>query len=773
MIRSVKSSRLLILTLSLLLSAREGWAFELDTHRDITRAAFGRSRVADTLRDLGIDPQRRLTAGFLRGSDPPVGWLVTGVRDEDATVSAELARYRHHFYDPINNRGLTTSLVRGERAPDWALEDRQEFSSQDFSYHDARQAFFAALTGRAQADREAALARLLKILGHVIHLVQDMASPPHTRNDSHGGSIFGPLSLYERHLDQAEVLATLNFNGVPVRFDQPRQYWTTGDGRGLAEFVNRNFVSEGTNFGARVDGALGGGYPSPVVRLGVDDEGRPFETTLDIQTQLEPGLRDRNGNPIEGSVTFFANNFRDPITGDALRNERMTTLSLFDRELVRRGESLVFTLNRYNVEAQAAFLIPRAVGYSAGLLDYFFRGRLQPSFIPGPDGGRQVILKTRKLGNEPIGPGTLRFLYDDSEGVRQPIQEQPVPDLGGASDLPDIRFDIPEGTPSRYVVVYRGRLGLEEDAVAARVFGGLPIVALQEVAVLTGEELISETGLQRGRRKDPNHQRAEGSFWVGGSAEVGKKIREVRLEEGKGDDGLSPAKAVLRLNGKEVGTHWRAADDPELLPERWEVVLSPIPGETSEFTVIPPPAIRVNDFRTPLLWIEQASSGTDQFPLPDLRDGLRVWITTKAQSTQFHFGDGLEGLDANFVSPLADPRTRVSFRPVGEVAGLAVPQAHFEFLQGSCSLHRTQFLFAWRRVTGPFEIPRCEIGSEVFWAKNFLTLSERVLTVGDQPDPTAPPLLTVATFKREFLEADLQRFLGVGIAPPEYQIQTQ
>ncbi|MGH9894207.1 MAG: hypothetical protein ACREA0_19930, partial [bacterium] len=231
---------------------------------------------------------------------------------------------------------------------------------------------------------------------------------------------------------------------------------------------------------------------------------------------------------------------------------------------------------------------------------------------------------------------------------------------------------------------------------------------------------------------------------------------------------------VLRLNGKEVGTHWRAADDPELLPERWEVVLSPIPGETSEFTVIPPPAIWVNDFRTPLLWIESARSSLDQFSLPDLTpDGLRIWITEKRQLTNFHFGDGLQGLDANFVISLATPRTRVSFRPVGEVAALAVPHAKFEFLQESCSLFRRHFLFAWRRVTGPFEIPRCEISSDAFWAKNRLDIHERVQTVGERPDAALPPLLTAVTFRREFLDTDLQRFLGVGVAPPQYEIQTQ
>ncbi len=466
MIRRVKSSRLLILTLSLLLSATAGWAFELDTHRDITRAAFGRSKVADTLHNLGIDPVRRLSAGFLRGSDPPVGWLVEGVRDEDAFVSAEPTRFRHHFYDPVNDRGLTTSQTSGERAPDWALEDRQEFPSQAFSYRDARREFLTALTASVPGDREAALAGTFEILGHVIHLVQDMASPPHTRNDSHGGFIFGQSSLYEHHLNQPPVLERLNLNGTPVRFDLPRHYWTTGDGRGLAEFVNQNFVSEGTNFGARRDGAIGGGYPSPVLRLGTDEQGRPFETTLDIQTQLEPGLRDRNSNLIEGSVTFFANNFRDPITGRALRNERMTTLSLFDRELERRGEPLVFTLNRYNVEAQAAFLIPRAVGYSAGLLDYFFRGSLDfhvKASAAGATRGEFTITNTSSEAM--IGDFTL--YAEDANAIRTPVAPPFSLSLSRGATSAPLTFPAPAQVQA-YVLVFRGRLGSEDGAVAAK-----------------------------------------------------------------------------------------------------------------------------------------------------------------------------------------------------------------------------------------------------------------------------------------------------------------
>jgi len=519
MIPCPRVRQFLALVLSFLLTPLPVWAFEIETHSDITGAAFDRSAVSDAFQDLGVDPQRPLRGGVFRGPRPPRRWLQQGSRDEDDTISASFARYRNHFYDPVNNRGLTATAfgvipIRGERAPDWALEAPEEFFTQAFSYRDARLAFLTALIAGAPLDRETALASTFEILGHVIHPLQDMASPPHTRNDIHGGFGFGPTSLFERYLDQEQIRPRLNFGGTPVRLDLPRHYWTTGDGRGLAEFVNRNFVSEGTNFTTRVEGAIGGGYPNPALRLGADDQGRPFETTLDIQTQLEPGLRDRNGNLIDGSVTFFANKFQDPISGAALRNERMTTLSLFDRELERKGAALVFTLNRYNIEAQAAFLIPRAVGYSAGLLDYFFRGRVNAF-------GNDLSFTFENLTDEAMD-GTFTLYYDDNGDVRRPVPGASwTRALAPAGAVEDLSLSPPSGPlpkePGRYMLVFRGALGSEQDAVVGRQVFIEPVMfarlikrsdgtphrgaAVQAIDVQSGEVLASELTDQDGRAR--------------------------------------------------------------------------------------------------------------------------------------------------------------------------------------------------------------------------------------------------------------------------------
>ncbi|MGH7331186.1 MAG: hypothetical protein ACREKS_00280 [Candidatus Rokuibacteriota bacterium] len=469
---TVRSS-IVILALATVCAGPEVLGFELHTHQRITDKAFSRPTLAGVFQDLGLDPDRPLSGGLLRGSRLPMEWLIKGALDEDDIVSINPLRFRNHFYDPVNNRGLDTPLAAGERAPDWGLEDGAEFITQRFSYRDARAAFFAALTAREPGDRETALADTFEALGHVLHLVQDMASPPHTRNDIHGGIPgFGPQSLFERHVD--DVADGLNFDGTPVSLSRPRDFWITGDGRGLAEFTNRNFVSEGTNFSARAEGAIGGGYASPVLRLGVDDRGKPFEEILDIQERVDPGLRDRKGNLIEGTLTFFANVFHDPMTGQRLRIDRMTTLSLFDRELERRNAQPLFSLNRYNIEAQAAFLIPRAVGYSTGLLDYFFRGTLELDFSPDPTTTTRLLLTAMNRSDETLGPGatpaTLTVHVDDPpSGIREERARLDVTSpVGPHGSFPSLPIDATLEFSSM-TVVYRGRLGREEGAVIGKV----------------------------------------------------------------------------------------------------------------------------------------------------------------------------------------------------------------------------------------------------------------------------------------------------------------
>lgn len=100
-------------------------------------------------------------------------------------------------------------------------------------------------------------------------------------------------------------------------------------------------------------------------------------------------------------MAFFGNYVNDAYTGESIFNQRATTWSIFGPDLEKRAKDLpdsaipkAFTLNRFNFAAAHTFLIPHAVAYSAGLINYFFRGQLA---IRVPDDGVYAIVDHSKF----------------------------------------------------------------------------------------------------------------------------------------------------------------------------------------------------------------------------------------------------------------------------------------------------------------------------------------------------------------------------------------
>lgn len=171
------------------------------------------------------------------------------------------------------------------------------------------------------------------------------------------------------------------------------------------------------------------------------------------------------------------------------------------------------TLNHYNYAAQAELLLPRAVAYSAGLLDYFFRGMLeiglpdegvyaardvQPGACTTDCGFTGVKLKlTNATPEEAMGPGVMvavvKFHRNTcyrsdlsgepggpgfvGNGCRNPEEEIVVSaaraiGVQATGTTQTLTFDfgakpIPlNATDVSLQVVFRGKLGNEDDAVA-------------------------------------------------------------------------------------------------------------------------------------------------------------------------------------------------------------------------------------------------------------------------------------------------------------------
>ncbi len=113
--------------------------------------------------------------------------------------------------------------------------------------------------------------------------------------------------------------------------------------------------------------------------------------------------------------------------GPPVTNPRASSFSVFDEDLQRLapGFGRSFSLNEFNFRAAHDFLVPRAVAYSAGLINYFFRGKIDFVVDPNPANPGGFLIKN--LGPEPM-KGKFALYYDDRNGDRHP-----VPDAGGSA----------------------------------------------------------------------------------------------------------------------------------------------------------------------------------------------------------------------------------------------------------------------------------------------------------------------------------------------------
>jgi hypothetical protein len=113
----------------------------------------------------------------------------------------------------------------------------------------------------------------------------------------------------------------------------------------------------------------------------------------------------------------------------------------------------------------AARLVPRAVAYSTALLDYFFRGRLAPF-------GDEQSFGFENASDEAM-EGTFTLYYDDGGDVRRPVPGAAwTRALAASGTVEGLSVTAPGSPlpkePGRYMLVFRGVLGSEPDAVVGR-----------------------------------------------------------------------------------------------------------------------------------------------------------------------------------------------------------------------------------------------------------------------------------------------------------------
>lgn len=128
-------------------------------------------------------------------------------------------------------------------------------------------------------------------------------------------------------------------------------------------------------------------------------------------------------------------------------------------------------MDKYVFAGYAKKHLPKAIGYSASLLQYFFRGEID--MVHAPNVGAGYVIKNRI--NEPMA-GEFSLYYDADDGTRKQIGDAPVlvttnenPLVQGVSS--EVIVFTPPGDaiePGKYMLVFQGKMGNEEGAVAGK-----------------------------------------------------------------------------------------------------------------------------------------------------------------------------------------------------------------------------------------------------------------------------------------------------------------
>ncbi len=373
------------------------------THAGLTAKALMASHLHQTLRqDFGLElgafshlelhspsisrrELHQLHKGFKR-FDPSGGyrpdqrngqgaalWLLAGSVLEGTPASAE----KDHFYSPTLKKGLDdhrpllSTLLRLLATFEGGDSARRLFTGTGFSLTGASalkgitakddprsiQAFYKHLSaaGKQQDPRQRShhLALALLGAGRMLHRLQDMASPTHVRNDFVTGHLerLGKSNLlrgsaYEHLVALAYGQHALpRYRGAPIKRKHLLDFFASPDADGLADLTNQEHFSPGT-------------LPPPVEVLKGTD-------VKELRERLTRGMP--LPRPVLGKIDLRC-----------ARERTCYQRGVSGPRLAYRVKSnqLRFYLDSRCYTATARRLLPLAVGYSTGLINYLLRGRL-------------------------------------------------------------------------------------------------------------------------------------------------------------------------------------------------------------------------------------------------------------------------------------------------------------------------------------------------------------------------------------------------------------
>lgn len=406
--------------------------------------------------------------------------IISGSEAEDYPTE----RAQHHFLDPVSNKGLDNnyygvgvladflaffypSAEQGNAGrlfcsllsmcePGFNLDgtpavDRVEGRSSGaypynyFAWPDTRRYFYNALTSATKEERGHYFAMTFFSLGHNLHILEDMGVPAHTRNDflyDHiwHGAIKG--AYLEGYLESGRMVDKIGLNKEKVSFSRVSDFWDNNETQavpGMAEYTNKNFLSEGTIFSH---------YEKP--------DWISIETYEDT---AEDGKKD--------VVQYYTGK-----TSDGINIPHLAAVGLLHSKLdfLTYKDRAKYTayLDPNSYKDYSDILISKDVSYVSGLMEYFFRGKL--AVIKDGAGGFRI----KNLSSDPINGGTFEIYYDSTSGTRNRLASYllssgvSIP-YGGITERISFNPPLDNVMQDRYVVVFKGKLGEEENSVIGKV----------------------------------------------------------------------------------------------------------------------------------------------------------------------------------------------------------------------------------------------------------------------------------------------------------------
>lgn len=434
--------------------------------------------------------------GFLKGKQKKQEtwqWFRKGGNLEDSPLHYVNTRSRHHYHNPLTDQGFSgiggTGFLSGESSIHWSQRPAGTQNPDGFySWNDVRSYFYEALTAPDQITKERMLSETFRGLGQLMHLLQDLSVPEHARDDGHylGNMSLGLVTHYEqwvgntsnvRIVPETGQILVKEFPLIPKTFDSsticnpsgfspiapvpvanlfdtnqytmanPDPAITLTSAIGLSEYTNANFLSPDTMF----------------------TEGFPHPNIHECVVRVDP----RNSRKYFSSI------------GEGENINHLAVVSWLGYWLDTLPEEdsyhVVYypsKLDPYCFEEYAQKLIPRAVGYSASLLRYFFRGELAVQSFPIYTQSYQSVtglkLRVRNVTptREAMSEGSLSVVCSFKNGAGEEVflraQDHEVTDLLHGDELEhSFVFEDSSGIPiegfgsMKCMLAYRGNLGNE------------------------------------------------------------------------------------------------------------------------------------------------------------------------------------------------------------------------------------------------------------------------------------------------------------------------